>query len=83
MTENIGHHGHDDQHDEQPYDYRIEDAEPKREIDEWIDAITRRPWFVNRTAPARGPASGSAPRMNSAGTERGGRPGGCPLRRFL
>ena len=52
MTENIGHHGHDDQHDEQPYDYRIEDAEPKREIDEWIDAITRRPWFVAEQ-PAR------------------------------
>ena len=46
MTENIGHHGHDDQPDEQPYDYRIEDAEPGREIEEWIDAITRRPWFV-------------------------------------
>ena len=46
MTENIGHHGHDDQHDEQPYNYRIEDAEPGREIAEWIDAITRRPWFV-------------------------------------
>jgi hypothetical protein len=28
MTENIGHHGHDDQPDEQPYDYRIEDAAP-------------------------------------------------------
>ena len=46
MTENIGHHGHDDQPDEQPYDYRVEDAAPGREIDEWIDAITRRPWFV-------------------------------------
>jgi hypothetical protein len=46
VTESIGHHGHDDQHDEQPYDYRIEDAEPGREIEEWIDAITRRPWFV-------------------------------------
>jgi hypothetical protein len=46
MTQNIGHHGHDDQPDEQPYDYRIEDAEPGREIDEWIDAITRRAWFV-------------------------------------
>ena len=42
MTENIGHHGHDDQ----SYDYRIEDAEPGREIEEWIDAITRRPWFA-------------------------------------
>jgi hypothetical protein len=46
VTENIGHHGHDDQHEEQPYNYRIEDAEPGREIEEWIDAITRRPWFV-------------------------------------
>jgi hypothetical protein len=46
VTENVGHHGHDDQHDEQPYDYRIEDAEPGREIEEWVDAITRRPWFV-------------------------------------
>jgi hypothetical protein len=46
VTENIGHHGHDDQHDEQPYDYRIEDAEPGREIDEWIDAIISKPWFA-------------------------------------
>jgi hypothetical protein len=46
MTQNIGHHGHDDQHDEQPYDYRIEDAEPGREIDEWIDAIISKPWFA-------------------------------------
>ena len=46
MTENIGHHGHDDQHHEQPYDYRIEDAEPGREIDEWIDAIISKPWFA-------------------------------------
>jgi len=46
MMENIGHHGHDDQHDEQPYDYRIEDAEPGREIDEWIDAIISKPWFA-------------------------------------
>jgi hypothetical protein len=46
MTKNIGHHGHDDQHDEQPYDYRIEDAEPGREIDEWIDAIISKPWFA-------------------------------------
>jgi hypothetical protein len=46
VTKNHGPHGHDDQPDEQPYDYRIKDAEPGREIDEWIDAITRRPWFV-------------------------------------
>jgi len=46
MTENIGQHGHDDQPDEQRYDYRIEDADPGREIDECIDAITRKPWFV-------------------------------------
>jgi hypothetical protein len=46
MTENIGHHGHDDQHDEQVHDYQVEDAAPRREIDEWIYAITRRPWFV-------------------------------------
>jgi hypothetical protein len=46
MTENINQHGHDDQPDEQRYDYRIEDADPGRELDEWIDAITRRPWFV-------------------------------------
>jgi hypothetical protein len=46
MTENIGHHGHDDQHDEQPYDYRIEDAEPGREIEEWIVAIISKPWFA-------------------------------------
>src|ERR687897_1742584 len=43
MTENIGHH---DQPDEQLHDYRVEDAAPGRVIDEWIDAITRRPWFV-------------------------------------
>ncbi len=43
MTENIGHHGHDDQlHD----DHLDPDAERHREIEEWIDAITRRPWFV-------------------------------------
>jgi hypothetical protein len=46
MTENMGHHDHDDQTDEQPYDYRIEDAEPGREIDEWIDAIISKPWFA-------------------------------------
>src|SRR5215210_925391 len=46
MTEYIGHRGHDDQPDEQPYDYRIEDAEPGREIDEWIDAIISKPWFA-------------------------------------
>ena len=43
MTENIGHH---DQPDEQLHDYRVEDAAPGRVIDEWIDAKTRRPWFV-------------------------------------
>src|SRR5215218_4995129 len=47
MTENIGHHGHDDQPDEHLHeDYLDPDAELRREIDEWIDAITRRPWFV-------------------------------------
>jgi hypothetical protein len=46
MTENIGHHDHHDQPDEQLHDYRVEDAAPRREIEEWIDAITRRPWFV-------------------------------------
>jgi hypothetical protein len=47
MTENIGHHGHDDQPDEQLHDDHLDaDAERHREIDEWIDAITRRPWFV-------------------------------------
>jgi hypothetical protein len=47
MTENIGHHGHDDQPDEQLHDdYLDADAEGHREIDECIDAITRRPWFV-------------------------------------
>ena len=45
MTENIGHHGHD-QPDEQLHEYQVEDEDPGREIDEWIDAITRRPWFV-------------------------------------
>jgi hypothetical protein len=47
MTENISQYGYDEQPDEQPYDYRIEDADPGREIEEWIDAITRRPWFVS------------------------------------
>jgi hypothetical protein len=46
MKENLGHHGHDDQPDVQFHDYQVEDAAPGREIDEWIDAITRRPWFV-------------------------------------
>jgi hypothetical protein len=47
MTENIGHHGHDDQPDEQAHDDHLDpDAERHREIDEWIDAITRKPWFV-------------------------------------
>ena len=47
MTQNIGHHGHDDQPDEQLHDDHLDaDAERHREIEEWIDAITRRPWFV-------------------------------------
>ena len=46
MTDDFGQHGHDDQPGEQPYDYRVEDADPGREIDKWIDDITRRPWFV-------------------------------------
>src|SRR5215204_157407 len=47
MTENIGHHGHDDQPDEQLHEDHLDaDAERRREIEEWIDAITRRPWFV-------------------------------------
>jgi hypothetical protein len=43
VTQNIGHHGHDDQLRD---DHVDADAELHREIDEWIDAITRRPWFV-------------------------------------
>ena len=47
MTQNIGPHGHDDQPDEQLRDDHVDaDAERHREIDEWIDAITRRPWFA-------------------------------------
>src|SRR5918995_6794391 len=47
MTENIGHHGHNDQPDEHLHDDHLDpDAELRREIDEWIDTITRRPWFV-------------------------------------
>jgi hypothetical protein len=47
MTENIGHHGHEDQPDEHLHDDHLDpDAERRREIEEWIDAITRRPWFV-------------------------------------
>jgi hypothetical protein len=43
VTQNIGHHGHDEQvHD----DHLDADAERHREIEEWIDAITRRPWFA-------------------------------------
>jgi hypothetical protein len=47
MTENTGHHGHDDQPEEQVHDDHFDaHAELHREIEEWIDAITRRPWFV-------------------------------------
>jgi hypothetical protein len=47
VTQNIGPHGHDDQPDEQLRDDHVDaDAERHREIEEWIDAITRRPWFV-------------------------------------
>src|SRR5918996_1111267 len=47
MTENIGHHGHENQPDEQLHEDHLDaDAERRREIEEWIDAITRRPWFV-------------------------------------
>src|SRR5918998_5941566 len=46
MTDNIGHHGHDDQPEQLQDDHLDADAERHREIDEWIDAITRRPWFV-------------------------------------
>ena len=47
MTEEIGQHGHDDQPDEQLHDDHLDaDAERHREIDEWIDAITRKPWFA-------------------------------------
>jgi hypothetical protein len=47
VTQNIGPHGHDDQPDEQLHDDHFDaDAERHREIDEWIDAITRRPWFA-------------------------------------
>jgi hypothetical protein len=46
VTENIGHHGHDDQPDEQLHDDHFDpDAERSREIDEWIDAIISKPWF--------------------------------------
>lgn len=46
MTQNIGHHGHDDQPDERLHDDHLDpDAERHREVAEWIDAITRRPWF--------------------------------------
>ena len=47
MTENVGHHGHEDHPDEHLHDDHLDpDAEIRREIDELIDAITRRPWFV-------------------------------------
>jgi hypothetical protein len=47
MTENTGYHGHDDQPEEQLHDDHLDAfAELHREIAEWIDAITRRPWFV-------------------------------------
>jgi hypothetical protein len=47
VTKNHGHHGHDDQPDEQVHDDHLDaDAELHREIEEWIDAITRRPWFA-------------------------------------
>jgi hypothetical protein len=47
MTENISHHGHDDQPDEQVHDDHLDaDAERHREIEEWIDAIISKPWFA-------------------------------------
>jgi hypothetical protein len=47
MTENIDHHGHDDQPDEHLHDDHLDaDAERHREIDEWIDAIISKPWFA-------------------------------------
>jgi hypothetical protein len=47
MTENIGHHGHENQPDEQLHEDHLDaDAERRREIEEWNDSITRRPWFV-------------------------------------
>jgi hypothetical protein len=46
MTENLGHHGHEDQPDEHLHDDHLDpDAGRHREIDEWIDEIIRRPWF--------------------------------------
>ncbi len=46
MTDNIGQHGHDDQPEQLDDTHRDTDSELRREIDECIDAITRRPWFV-------------------------------------
>ena len=46
MTENIGHHGHDDQPEQLDDTHRDTDSELRREIEECIDATTRRPWFV-------------------------------------
>jgi hypothetical protein len=47
MTQNTGHHGHDDQPEEQLHDDHLDAyAALHREIDEWVDAITRRPWFI-------------------------------------
>jgi hypothetical protein len=47
MTENIGYHGHDDKPEEQLHDDHFDaHAELYREIDEWVEAITRSPWFI-------------------------------------
>ena len=46
MTDNIGQHGHDDQPEQLDDTHRDTDSELRREIDECIDAVTRRPWFV-------------------------------------
>jgi hypothetical protein len=46
MTQNIGQHGHDDQPEQLDDTHLDTDSELRREIDECIDAITRRPWFV-------------------------------------
>jgi hypothetical protein len=46
MTDGIGQHGHDDQPEQLDDNHLDTDSELRREIDECVDEIIRRPWFV-------------------------------------
>jgi hypothetical protein len=45
VTQNIGPHGHDDQPEQLDDNHLDTDNELRREIDECVDEIIRRPWF--------------------------------------